>query len=240
MANAFARDRARTFYLAFALMAIAAVAIGFSTTYFIPGPRGTLNIPWIVHVHGWTAMGWVLLLVAQVVLVRSGRSRLHRQVGKAALPLALGVWASGIAVGLWVVGRDLPGQGDSAYESLAGTFISLTMFLGLVIAAVLMKRRPDWHKRLILLATIVVLWPAFFRFRHLLPFVPRPDLLLGLLLADLPILIAAVRDRLRWGKVHPAWAFVGSAVFVEQLTETLAFGSGTTLPLGRALYQLLA
>ena len=90
-----------------------------------------------------------------------------------------------------------------------------------------------------LLATIVVLWPAFFRFRHLMPFVPRPELLLGLLLADLPILIAAVRDRLRWGRVHPAWAYVGSAVFVEQLAETLAFGSGTTLPLGRAVYQLL-
>ena len=66
MANPWARDRARTFYLAFAGMAVAAVLIGFSTTYFIPGPRGTLNIPWIVHLHGWTAMGWVVLLVLQV------------------------------------------------------------------------------------------------------------------------------------------------------------------------------
>lgn len=239
MANAFARDRARTFYLAFALMAVAAVLVGFSTTYFIPGPRGTLNIPWIVHLHGWTAMAWVLLLIAQVVLVRSGRSRLHRQVGKAALPLALAVWASGIATGVWAVGRDLPTQGELAYESLSGTVLSLSLFAALVIAAVLLKRRPDWHKRLMVLATIVVLWPAFFRFRHLLPFVPRPELLLGLLLADLPILIAAVRDRLRWGRVHPVWAYVGSAVFVEQLAEALAFGSGTLTPLGRAAYHLL-
>ena len=239
MANAWARDRARTFYLAFALMAVAAVGIGFSTTYFIPGPRGTLNIPWIVHFHGWTAMAWVLLLVAQVVLVRKGKSRLHRQVGKGAIPLALAVWASGIATGMWVVGRDFAEQGEAAYEPFAGTIISLTMFLALVVAAVLLRRRADWHKRLMLLATIVVLWPAFFRFRHLLPFVPRPDLLLGLLVADLPILIAAVRDRMRWGRVHPAWAFVGSAVFIEQLVETLAFGSGTTMPFGRAAFLLL-
>ncbi len=239
MANAWARDRVRNFYLAFALVAVAAVAIGFSTTYFIPGPRGTLNIPWTVHLHGWTAMAWVLLLVAQVVLVRSGRSRLHRQVGKAALPLALAVWASGIAVGIWVVGRDRPAQGDAAFESFAGTITSLTMFAALALAAVLMRRRPDWHKRLMLLATVVVLWPAYFRFRHLLPFVPRPDLLLGLLLADLPILIAAVRDRLRWGRVHPVWAYVGSAVFVEQTLETVAFGSGLITPLGRAAYLLL-
>ena len=239
MANAWTRDRARTFYLAFAAMTVAAVLIGFSTTYFVPGARGTLNIPWIVHLHGWTAMGWVAFLVAQVLLVRSGQSRLHRQVGKAAVPLAVGVWASGIAVGVWVVNRDLPGQGDFAYESLAGTIISLTMFLALVIAAVLLRRSPDWHKRLMLLATIVVLWPAFFRFRHLMPFVPRPELFLGLLLADLPILVAAVRDRLRWGRVHPAWTYVGSAVFVEQLVEVLAFGSGMTAPVGRAAYHLL-
>jgi len=239
MANAWARDRARNFYAAFATMAVAAVAIGFSTTYFIPGPLGTLNIPWMVHLHGWTAMAWVLLMVAQVVLVRSGRSRLHRQLGKAAIPLALMIWASGIFVGLYVVDRDQQEQGDMAFAALVGTVTSLSVFLALVIAAVRMKRRPDWHKRLMLLATIVVLWPAFFRFRHLLPFVPRPELTLGLLLADAPILLAAIRDRIRWGRVHPAWLYVGSLVFVEQLVELWVFEHGTLVPVGRAIYRLL-
>ena len=52
------------------------------------------------------------------------------------------------------------------------------MFVALAIAAVLLRRRPDWHKRLMLLATMVVLWPAFFRFRHLMPFVPTAGRLL--------------------------------------------------------------
>jgi len=239
MATIWGRDRARDFYLAFAAMAVAAVGIGFSTTYFIPGPRGTLNIPWIVHLHGWSAMAWVLFLVAQVALVRTGRSRLHRRIGKAAIPLAIAVWASGMAVGVWVVGRDLPSQGDFAYAGLVGTVSSLTIFLGLVIAAVLLKRRPDWHKRLMLLATIVVLWPAFFRFRHLMPFVPRPELWLGLFLADLPILLAAWRDHLRWGAVHPVWKWLGSAVFVEQAFELWAFGNAILAPVGRLLYAVL-
>ena len=240
MANAWARDRARTFYPAFALMAVAAGAIGFSTTYFIPGPRGTLNIPWIVHLHGWTAMAWVGLLVTQIILIRSGRSRLHRQLGKLAIPLALSVWASGIAVGRFVVARDLAEQGDMACAALVGTISSLSVFLALVIAAVLLKRRPDWHKRLMLLATIVVLWPAFFRFRHLMPFVPRPEMTLGLLLADAPILLAAVRDRLRWGRVHPAWLYVGSLVFAEQAFELWVFERGILAPLGKAVYQILS
>jgi len=239
MATTWGRDRARNFYLAFAAMAVAAVGIGFSTTYFIPGPRGTLNIPWIVHVHGWSAMTWVLFLVAQVALVRSGRARLHRQIGNAAIPLAIAIWASGIAVGVWVVGRDLPTQGDFSYAGLVGTVSSLSIFLALVIAAVLLKRRSDWHKRMMLLATIVVLWPAFFRFRHLMPFVPRPELWLGLFLADLPILLAAWRDHLRWGAVHPVWKWLGSAVFVEQAFELWAFGNQILAPVGRFLYGAL-
>ena len=239
MANVWARDRARTFYAAFAAMAVLAVLIGFSTTYFIPGARGSLNIPWLVHVHGWTAMAWVLLLIVQVMLVRAGRTRLHRQIGKAALPTAVAVWASGIAVGVWVVGRDLPEQGRFAFASFSGTIISLSLFLVLVMAAVLMRRRPDWHKRLMVLATVVVLWPAFFRFRHLMPFVPWPDLMLGLLLADLPILIAAVRDRIRWGAVHPAWLYVGSLVFAEQLFEVLTLERQWLASLGEAVHRLL-
>lgn len=239
MANTWARDRARTFYLAFALMAVAAVAIGFSTTYFIPGPRGTLNIPWIVHFHGWTAMAWVLLLVAQVLLVRSGRSRLHRQVGKAALPLAFAIWASGIVTGVWATRRDLPEVGAAAYGNTSGTALSLTVFLLLVISAVAMRRRPDWHKRLMLLATVVVLWPAFFRFRHILPAMPRPDILLALLLANSPILVAAIRDKLRFGQVHPAWKWIGTGVFIEQILEFLAFETGLNRAPGAWLYGLL-
>lgn len=239
MANAWARDRARNFYLVFALMAVAAVGIGFSTTYFIPGPRGGLNIPWIVHVHGWLAMSWVLLLVAQVWLVRSGQSRLHRRIGQAALPLAFAIWASGIATGIWATRRDLPQMGYAAYANTSGTAISLTVFLLLVISAVAMRRRPDWHKRLVLLATVVVLWPAFFRFRHILPEMPRPDILLALLLANTPILIAAIRDKRRFGFVHPAWKWVGSALFVEQTLEFLAFETGVNQAPGEWLYRLL-
>ena len=239
MANAWARDRARDFYLLFGAMALAAILIGFSTTYFLPGVHGTLNIPSVVHAHGWLAIAWVLLLIAQVLLVRSNRTRIHRKLGMLGLPLAVGIWASGIATALWATARDLPGTGYAAYSITSGSTMSLTIFLLLASIALAMRRQPDWHKRLILLATVVLLWPAFFRFRHFVPSLPRPDIFLALLLANLPILIAAIRDKMRYGVVHPAWKWVGSAVFVEQVLEFIAFETGANQMPGEWLYRLL-
>ena len=88
-------------------------------------------------------------------------------------------------------------------------------------------------------ATVVLLWPAFFRFRHFVPSLPRPDIFLALLLANLPILIAAIRDKMRYGVVHPAWKWVGSAVFAEQVLEFIAFETGANQMPGEWLYRLL-
>lgn len=239
MANPWARDRAGLFYVGFGLVALAVVLIGFSTTYFLPMARRTFSAPWVVHLHGAASFGWVVLVIAQSQLVRARRTPTHRRLGQAALPLALVIWAGGIATAVWAARRDLPEQGATATSSMLGTVSGLSLFLLLVIAAVVLRRRPDWHKRLILLATIQVLWPAFFRLRHLLPFVPKPEISFALILAYLPIVIAAVRDKLRYGRVHPVWLWIGTALFVEQSLELAAFDSPPWQRLGQSLYGLL-
>jgi uncharacterized membrane protein len=200
--------------------------------------RRSFHAPAVVHIHGLLALSWILLFGVQTLLVRKGATELHMRLGIVALPLAVGILVSGVLVGSWTVVRDLPTTGQMAFASLAGTFTSLAMFTGLVAWALLFRRRPDWHKRLLLLATITVWWPAWFRWRHLFTGVPRPDLVFGLLIADLPILIAAIRDRIRYSAVHPVWLFVGPAVFLEQLFEVLNFGNGGWPALGKWLYEI--
>lgn len=70
---------------------------------------------------------------------------------------------------------------------------------------------------------------------------PRPDIWLGLILADLPILIAAVRDRIIYGRVHPVWAIFGTLLIAEQTLETMVLFE-TTLwrDLGAGIYKLLS
>lgn len=192
-----------------------------------------------MHLHGATALGWILLLIGQAALVRMRHTPLHRRIGQLARPVALSVWAGGIASAVWAAQRDLPEQGTAATSSLAGTVMGLSLYLLLVIAAVATFRTPDWHKRLVMLATIQLLWPAFFRLRHWFPAVPDPEIWFALVLAYLPILIAAVRDRMRYGTVHPVWLFVAPALIAEQIAEVIWFDHGVQRAFGQWLYAML-
>lgn len=120
-----------------------------------------------------------------------------------------------------------------------GTVSGLSLFLAFVVAGYFTRRRPAAHKRWMALATIAVLWPAIFRWRHLLPAMSRPDIILGLFVANLPILAAMLRDRLRYGLVHPVWLLGGTLWFVEQGLEIAVFDSMWSAPAGKALLGIL-
>ena len=234
-------DRAGLFYLAMGLVAIMAVAAGFSTTYFLPIAGGTFAGPAIAHVHGLLFMGWIGMMLLQPMLVRQRRSRLHRKVGWVALPLALAMAISGLGVGTFAVGRDLAaGGGDFAYSQLIGVVAAMTIFAIYVSIAVAARGKPDWHKRMMLLATIAILWPAWFRFRHLLPFVPHPDIVLGVVVSDSLVVVAMVRDRLKFGHIHPAYLIFGSLLIAEHVWEIFFFDSPAWRAAAAAIYHVLA
>jgi len=57
--------------------------------------------------------------------------------------------------------------------------------------------------------------------------------------ADLPILVAILRDRLRYGLVHPVWLLGGTFWFVEQGFEVAVFDTMWSAPIGRVLLAML-
>lgn len=239
MASIWAGDRGQRFYLGVGLFGLAAIAIGFSTTYFIPMARGTFAGPLIVHIHGISAFTWVSLLVTQALLIRGGKTRLHMRIGQAGLPLAVLIWASGILTAAWAARRDFPDQGVVAVTSFMGTVSGLSIFLAFVVTGYFARKRPAAHKRWLALATIAVLWPAIFRWRHLLPAMDRPDIVLDFVVADVPILVAMLRDRARYGKIHPVWLVGGLFWIVEQGIEIAIFDTHWSAPIGKALLGIL-
>lgn len=234
-------DRGTGFYIGFALVAALAALVGFSTTYFIPVARAAFGGPTIAHVHGLLFFAWIGLLLGQAVLARSGRLRWHRRIGWAALPLALAMSATGIGVGMFAVRRDLAlGMGDFACSQLVGVVTAMLLLPLFVAAALALRSRPDWHKRLMVLATIAILWPAWFRWRHLMPWVPRPDIWLAVVLADSLIVAAMIRDRWSFGRMHPAYAIFGTLLIAEHVAEALLFDTPAWRGLARSMFGLFS
>jgi hypothetical protein len=239
--NPWQRDRGSRFYLLFALIAAGAALAGFSTTWFIPVATRQFGGPGIAHLHGLLFFGWIGLLLVQALLARRRRLRAHQRIGLVGIPLATAMAATGLGVGMFAVRRDLAaGAGDAAYSQLIGVVAAMLFLLLFVAIAFATRRRPDWHKRMILLATIAVLWPAWFRWRHLFPWIPRPDIWLGVVLSDSLILVAALRDRLKFGRVHPAWTMFGALLIVEHVAEIFLYDSAGWRALAKAMFDLAA
>jgi hypothetical protein len=218
-------------------VALSAVAIGFGRTYALPMTRGTFSAPPAVHIHGAFAAGWLLLFIVQPLLVRMRRVRWHRYVGRAGLPLAIGVAVTMLPAGHFQVTRDLAaGGGPSTVSNLGGILTTGILFLCLVTAGIIARRDREAHARWMLLATLLVVWPAYFRFRHYFPSVPRPDIWFGLVLAFSWIVVAMIHDRMKRGAVHPVLMWGGIFVIVEQSGEILMFDSWWWRAAAEAMY----
>jgi hypothetical protein len=218
-------------------VALLAVAIGFGRTYAVPMTRGTFAAPRWVHVHGALAFAWVLLFALQPVLVRLRLLRWHRRVGYLGLPLAVGIALTMVPAGVFQATRDAAaGAGPTGISGLLGALTSGALFVALVAAGIATRRDREAHARWLLLATLVVVWPAWFRFRHWFPSVPRPDIWFAVVLSYLWIGVAIARDRMVRGTVHPVLLWGGLGVVVEQALEVLAFDTPWWRATAHAIY----
>ena len=228
------------FFTAMGLVALFAILVGFGRTYAAPVFRGAFVAPPIVHIHGVLALSWVLLFVAQPLLIRWRGVRIHRAVGLVGLPLAIAVAATMIPVGVHQAVRDVDTEWRNiAVSSLLGVITSAILFAVLVTAGILARRDREAHSRWLLLATLLVIWPAWFRFRHWFPMVPRPELWFGVVLPMAWVVVAIARDQVVRGAVHPVLLFAGSGLIVEQSLELLAFDTPAWRSLAESIFAAL-
>lgn len=235
------KPRRVSFYLLFGAIGLLAVLAGFFTTYITPSLRGTLRVPAVVHLHGAFAFGWVALFFIQALAIRYFRVALHRQLGYLALCCAIGIVATLLPTAIFQVRRDLAaGFGATAISSILGVITTGLMFLVLVAAGYRYRKQPKVHKRLLLLATILVLWPAWFRFRHYFPLVPRPEFWFGFVLSDSMILLAWIAEWRTHRKIHPVLLWGGLFLIIENALEVWAFDSAPWRSLTRLIFETIS
>jgi hypothetical protein len=152
------------FFVGFASVAVAIVLVGFGRTFLIPLARREFTAPWYVYAHGILFLSWFGLLIAQSLFAAAQQMRRHRQLGwtgAALIPIMVGSIIV-IAV-LESRGNENVGHATSAFAKFSGNFIAIGMFAGLATTALLSRRHPEVHKRLMLISTLVLLDAALGR-----------------------------------------------------------------------------
>jgi hypothetical protein len=114
--------------------------------------------------------------------------------------------------------------GPPALVFLTVPLFDVAVFTALVVAALLLRRRTDWHRRLMLSATLNLLPPALGRLAPLYLHLPGLPFAFGL--TDLVLIGAAAYDTLRHRRLHPAFAW-GIGLTLAWQVAAVMLGSTT-------------
>jgi hypothetical protein len=196
----------RVFFGGMAILLCVVVVIGFSRTYFAAGMlRAPLPSP-ILHYHGAAFTLWMILFLVQAALISARRVAWHRSLGTVAFCLPPIMIILGYIAAIDALHRGVQiGPLDPAVSS-AIPLIGITWFTVVIFAAWRTRRKPDTHKRLVLLATIALTEAAFGRFPwHQIGLPPAAGALTGL---GVLILLVIAYDLISLHRLHRStlWA----------------------------------
>ena len=227
------RSASRGVYVAAMLMTFALAVVGFWPTYF--GPLLTGGVPRsvsrvspqmtpVVHFHAVVFVLWLLLFALQVGLAATGRIALHMRVGRWLMAYGFVL----IVAGLMVASKgftDLLATGDvfRAQRWLFGILRELAFFAPFLAAGWAYRHRPEIHKRLMIVATLILVVPAVGRMTFL---GTPPPLWKYMVVWPLPVYMAMIYDFRTRKLVHPVYVIGLAAMLAMRLV--LPFGSSPT------------
>src|ERR1700744_2699066 len=161
-ATAQASGRTRLFFVMMAAAVIVTVFAGFAPTFYLRGAFvQDRRMSVLLHVHGIIFSAWVIIFLVQTLLVARGARRSHQKLGWIALAIASIMVALVIAAVIEQLRP--PGGFPPPPLALALSAFDIVVFAILVATAVYYRRRPEWHKRLMVSATILLLGAPMFR-----------------------------------------------------------------------------
>ena len=219
----------RPLFVAAAITVAVLVFIGFSRTFYLRGVFGGPPLSGLLVLHGIVMTMWIVVFIAQIALVAAGRTDLHRGLGVAGALVAMSIVFVGFSAGIDAGRRGFsPSPQVTPVAFMAVPLIDVLVFATLIVAALVNRRRPATHKRLMLLATLGILTPAIAR----LPIDAMKQ-------AGLPaffgvtvfcVVVVVLFDTVRNRRLHPAFAWgaaflIASIPFRILLSQTDAWAS---------------
>jgi hypothetical protein len=219
------------FFVWMAFAALGICLVGFFPTYLMPVATATFSRPPLVHLHGVTMFAWMALFAGQTWLAATGRLGSHRRWGM--LGIALTTAAVLLLVATLAMDADYaetvmgPAAGARSRADALGFMAHGVLFGALVAVGVANARRPDVHKRLMLLANVVALAPALGRIVRIdvlglvdfFAMTPRQGIIMGIgiLLASEALVAAGLwQDWRTRGRPHAVY-WIGALVVLPGL-----------------------
>jgi hypothetical protein len=212
----------RYFYFCMALFILVLVTVMFSTTVPARLFHPKIAPPYILWFHGSVFYGWVLFFFLQSSLVKMRKTRWHRTIGW--FGLALGIAVVGLGVSTTVVMHRFEvltlHQGQDAIIGISIPLWDMLCFAVVFSLAILWRKKLEYHRRLMLIASCALTAAAWGRLpESLLPgfwFYAGVDLLISL---------GAVRDFLVSRKIHRVYLialplFIAGQIVISQITYT--------------------
>jgi hypothetical protein len=238
-------ERHPRFFLVMSVLMLCIVVAGFAQTLFARPLFDVPAIPGVLYVHGLLMTAWYTLLVVQTSLIAAHRTELHRRLGVAGVVLAVGFvvinsWVvfgfpARVAAGQYSLNFDYEANPNAVLSTFWTDVLTLAAFTGLVTVAIVMRRRSDVHKRLILFASLALLGPAYSRIANLMPSIAMAAAIqLGtFLVLHLAVVVYDALTQRR--HFHPATLAALAVVIIG----TVANGVLTTSAFGRAFVARL-
>lgn len=229
----------RRFYTRMALFLIVLMFIGFAPSFFLRGivslsPRPNPTLPLSVLLHGVLFTAWMLVLVAQTQLVTAGRRDLHMKLGAASMLLAIAMVPMMYLIAVWQVARANTPPFTTPLDWTILPLMAIPTFTAAVWLGWKRRRDPQWHKRMMLSAALlVVVGPAFGR----LPIAPptTAGFSVQLLLSLLFFVPLFLWDRRSLGRVHPA-TWLGFGLFAASvIVPLILIATGSWAPIAQHL-----
>lgn len=219
MATAFypgftAQGAEERFFFKLACIIALVIVAGFSVQ--LAFGRSSFAVPLVFHVHAFVFFSWIALTIIQSGLIAANNVAMHRRIGWISAILVPAMVVMGITMTVVAMRRSGGPFFFDANEFLIGNPAGILAFAAMVGAAVAMRRRTDWHRRLMLSAMAAITGPGFGRLLPMplmVPYAWEISNLIGLGF----IFAGMIHDKRHRGVIHPAW-FVGIAAIIGWLT----------------------
>ncbi len=194
--------------------------------------RSSFGAPLYVHVHALTFFGWAMIYLTQTLLATGGNIALHKRLGWIAvlwIPLM-------VVVGTMVAylslrrGHTAPFFTPAYFTVMAP--MTVYVFAGMATAAITLRRRTDWHKRLQFCAMAGLMGPGFGRILPMPLVIPHAPLIETVSILFIPVVVAAI-DWRRSGELHSAWLWgIGTLIVARIVIDLLGVS-----PIAAALHE---